>query len=90
MGTLNEELLAAARYLEAAGMSQEQLWQLHHFWPRRKVTYWQTYDHFSKHEISCDNNVRYAERLKFVATQHKQGNKDFDDLVREALKKWPL
>ena len=90
MGNLNEEPLAAAHYLEAAGMSQEQLSQLHHYWPRKRVTYWQTYDRFIKHEIGCENNIRYAERLKFVAARHKLRGESFSVLVKEARKKWPL
>ena len=90
MGNLNEELLAAAHYLEVAGMSEEQLSQLHHYWLRKRVTYWQTYDYFGKNLPPRGNNTRYAERLKFVAAQHRLRRGSFSVLVQEALAKWPL
>ena len=90
MGNLNEELVAATHYLEAAGMSEEQLSQLHHYWPRKRVTYWQTYDYFGKNLPPRTKNTRYAERLKFVAAQHRLRGESFSVLVQEALAKWPL
>ncbi len=60
MGNLCEQLVGSARYLEAAGMTREQLSQLHHF---EKVSFSETYRYFGVSKELRGNNIRYADPL---------------------------
>lgn len=92
MGHVCEELVAAALYLEdVARMSSKQLSRLHHdSLLGRGVTFKMAYRYFSTNKELKPNNVSYAERLKFVASGHRHGNVALDDLIGQALKRWPL
>jgi hypothetical protein len=84
-----EELVAAARYLEANGMSNEQLRSIHHS-KRRKESFASTYRYFGVNKELKFNNMLYAQRLKYVANGHRQGNQSIAVLVRKAIEQWPL
>lgn len=91
MGHICEQLVDSARYLEKAGMSGEQLSQIHHFWRSgRRVTFSVTYKYFGVNKELRENNIRFAERLKFVAEQHMLHGQRFSNLVQQAVKKYPL
>jgi hypothetical protein len=72
-------------------MSREQISQLHHFSLRgRKASFSEAYRYFGANKELGQKNVRYAERLKFVAAEHKRSKKDINVLVNQALQRWPL
>jgi hypothetical protein len=87
---LCEQLVAAAQYLQAAGMSTKQLSRLHHDSLKgRKVYFATAYDYFGQNRELDYKNINYAERLKFVAAKHKQGGEGLETLIEQALNQWP-
>jgi hypothetical protein len=91
MSHICEQLIEDAGYLKAAGMSQEQLASLHHFSLKDRVeTFNSTLGYFSQNRNLGLNNTNYANRLRFVAGEHRRSGKEFHLLVAEALVKWPL
>jgi len=91
MSHLCEQLIEAAKYLESIQMSRQQLSRLHHsFLKGRQESFKATYGYFDTNKELGKKNINYAERLKFVAAQHKQGEHNIDLLIQQALKKWPL
>jgi hypothetical protein len=91
MCNLCEQVIQSARYLESEGISQEQLSQLHHFALNdRQLAFRAIYRYFGTHKQLRSKNVSFAERLKFVADEHKTGKKSINTLIKEALRHWPL
>ena len=91
MSHLCEQLVAAAQYVATARMSKKQLSRLHHFSLKgREVTFAEAYRYFGTNRELGKNNTNYAERLKYVATKHKEGGKNLDSLIDQALKQWPF
>jgi hypothetical protein len=91
MNHLCEQVVESATYLQSAGMSREQLSQLHHFSLKgRLVSFAQTCDYFSVSKDLKQNNIRFAERLNFVASEHRRSKQGLSLLVQQALVRWPL
>ena len=91
MSHVCEQLVVDARYLKGAGMSQEQLSTLHHFSLKdREETFKSTLKYFGKNRDLRHKNTDYANRLKFVAAEHRHSGTGFNVLIAQALKKWPL
>lgn len=86
---LCERLVDSARYLERQGMSVQQLRSLHHS-TTRPETYRSTYRYFGDNKELKQVNIDYANRLIFVAEQHRQGNGAISTLIEQALQRWPL
>lgn len=88
MSHLCEQLVEDVRYLRSAGMSEQQLSALHHFSLKgRKVTFRRLESYFSTNRDLRQTNYNFAERLRFVASEHRRGRKEFSTLVGEALRK---
>jgi hypothetical protein len=91
MKHLCEQLIESARYLESAGLSRQQLSQLHHFSRRGgTVGFAETYAYFGVNKELRRTNQAFAERLKYIATEHKRSGRSLSALVRQALSQWPL
>jgi hypothetical protein len=91
MSDLSRQLVESAHYLESTGMSKQQLSALHHFSRQgRQVGFRQTYAYFGESKRLRQNNANFAERLKFVAVEHRRGRQGFGALIQQALKRWPL
>jgi hypothetical protein len=84
-----ERLVAAAKYLEANGMSAAQLRAVHHS-QRRLETFASTYRYFGENKELRHNNLLYAERLIYIAEEHRRGRRSIASLVQEAIERWPL
>lgn len=86
-----KNIIEAARYLQAGGMSQKQLSALHHFSTKgREVSFTSIGRYFGVGKNLRANNGQFAERLTFVADTHRQSGKDLNLLIQEALVRWPL
>lgn len=86
-----DAVIAAALYLESAGMTGHQLTRLHHFSiSGRKVSFAETYRYFEHPKQLRLNNLRFAERLVFVADEHRRGGRELDAIIDEARRRWPL
>lgn len=82
-----EDIVQAARYLQAHGMSEELLSRCHHF---GKQSYSDTLRYFTgKTRLQGANNPVYAVRLDFIVQGHRAGEK-FDQLLREAQDAFPF
>lgn len=91
MSHICEQLVEEVRYLRSAGMSQQQLSALHHFSSKdRRVTFRELEVYFGVNRSLRKTNSDLGERLRFVANGHRSGRKEFDALVQEALRRWPL
>ena len=95
MPHLCDQLVKAAHYLESEGMSSDQLSQLHHFSLRGGKVYFKlVYFYFGTNKNLQENNINFAERVTFVASRHKESGQAFndliEDLIEQALIKWPL
>ncbi len=91
MSHLYEQLVEAAHYLQAAGMSQRQLTSLHH----RSKTGWQQtfnslYSYWSVNRDPRQTTVDFANRVLYIAREHEFTNQSLDALIERALSKWPL
>ena len=87
-----EQLLESIRHLEKCGFTENQLYALHHFSLKgsRKPRYAGLYKYFGTKKKLELRNTKFSDRLIYVATQHKDGKRDFAQLISEALDKWPL
>jgi hypothetical protein len=85
-----EQLVLDLKYLEGAGLSVDQLRSLHHWADRpdaaRRVTFSTATRYFEKGQELQTNNSLFADRVRFVTSQHQ---KRFSDLVEEALLTYP-
>jgi hypothetical protein len=84
-----ERLVAAAKYLEAQGMSAEQLQAVHHS-KRRKETFAGTYRYFGEAKELKAKNTLYAKRLIYLEQEHRRGQRSISSLVEAAIQQWPL
>lgn len=82
-------LVEAARYLQAQGLTVEQLRSMHHS-RRRLETFASTYRYFGKNKELKHVNIFYAERLIHVAERHRATGAAFEKLISQALARWPL
>ena len=92
MAHRSDQVVTAARYLQDAGMSSDELTALHHFSRSgKKVTFASIPKYFAGSKELQDNNAAFAERICFVALEHRlKPEKSFAILVRTALAKWPI
>jgi hypothetical protein len=91
MGHLYQQVVEAAHYLQAVGMSEDQLTLLHH---RSKTGWTQTfkslYYYWSVPRDPRPRTLDFANRVRFIAREHKAKNQSLDTLVERALSKWPV
>jgi len=86
-----DQLVISARYLEAHGLTQPQLTSMHHFSLQGGTECFSTtYEYFGSRKNLQTRNRNYANRLIFVATEHQKTKGDFNELILQALDKWPL
>ncbi|MFD1798221.1 hypothetical protein FQV27_16780 [Paracoccus aurantiacus] len=82
-----EDIVQAATYLQAHGMSEALLSRCHHF---GRQTYNDTITYFTgKTRLQGANNPVYAARLDFIMRGHMTGG-EFDQLLQEALDTFPV
>ena len=87
MSHICEQVVEAAHYLEAAGMTAHQLTSLHH---RSKDSYKSLYRYWSVNREPRPKSLDYAYRLLFVEREHrKSNNQPLDGLIARALSKYP-
>jgi hypothetical protein len=84
-----ESLVSAVQYLEQHGLSVEQLRALHHP-QRRPETFASTLKYFGQSKELKPLNRKYAERLIYIASEHRNGRAGLSALVEQALSRWPL
>ncbi len=89
MNHLCERLVEAVIYLQREGLTLEQLRSLHHT-QRRPETFASTCKYFAKKRELKTLNVAYAERLIFVANEHKQHCTPIKVSIAAAIARWPL
>ena len=88
---LCQQIIEAARFLNANGFTQKQLSSTHHFSLKgRDVTFASTYKYFGVPKELQLRNQQYANRLIFIADQYMARAGRFSDLIAAALQKWPL
>ncbi|RJE80012.1 hypothetical protein DWB67_09975 [Paracoccus sp. JM45] len=81
-----DDILKAARYLDAHGMTEQALTEIHHSKLQR---YQDTYDYFSKiSSFRGTTNSIYAARLDYIMRGHMSGG-NFADLVPQVLEQFP-
>lgn len=86
-----EQLVNSTQYLEEHGFTQKQLSSLHHFSLKgREVRYRELSRYFGNNIELKIRNFNFANRVVYVAGQHKQGESNFSRLISQALEKWPL
>lgn len=82
------DIVQSLEYLEREGMSAAQVCQMHHF--DRHQSYASLIKYFRRtSEIGSETNLRFGERLAYVAREHKAGRRDsFQKLISEACERW--
>jgi hypothetical protein len=61
---------------------------LHHL--ERPESYKRSINHFAGVGFVRGKNEKYGRRLHYIVENHKRGRTNFDELVVEALERWPL
>lgn len=89
MAHICEQLVDAASYLQRQGMPVELLRKLHHP-QKRPEQFAYTLKYFSQNKNLGALNRAYADRVLFVADEHRKGRGSFEKLVAGALRQWPL
>jgi hypothetical protein len=89
IGVSPSMIVRAAKYLQLAGMSLNQLRRLHHS-KARAETFKATIDYFSGITDLKEKNRLYGARLMHVEGGHKEYGISFDELVRSALELFPM
>ena len=86
-----EQLVADLEYLEAAGLTVNQLRTLHHWSDRpeaaQRVTFSSARNYFKKGQELGTNNAAFSDRLRFIAELHQQG---LAGLVKQARIRFPI
>lgn len=83
------EIVSSLEYLQKAGLPAEQLCRMHHF--DRYQSYMRLLGYFSSISyLRSNTNILFGERIAYVTRQHKEGQRDFSQLISEALTKFPL
>jgi hypothetical protein len=86
-----EQLVADLDYLEAAGLTTDQLRSLHHWSDRpdaaKRVSFLVARNYFAKNQELKSNNLAFANRLRLIVDLHQRGLAQFVEL---ALSKYPL
>ena len=86
-----DRLVQASLYLQSQGMSQEHYSQLHHFSLKgREVTFSSTLRYFGTSKNLRHNNIAFAERCKYVESEHRRTGGSFPVLIEQALQRFPL
>ncbi len=86
-----DQLVISARYLEAQGLTQQQLSSMHHFSLRGyEESFPAAYEYFGVHRNIQSRNRNYADRLIFVAAEHQKTGSEFTKIIDQALNRWPL
>lgn len=89
MSHICERLVGAVHYLQRNGLTVEQLRALHH--PQRTPeTFASTLRYFGSPKELRPLNRAYAERLIYVADEHRKGREGMGQLVEQALSRWPM
>ena len=85
----SERIIRALKYLEAAGLTQKQLSQLHHFSRNGKpMTFAVMYKYFGESKQLQENNTKLGERLEYLVELHRQSQ--MPALVKKTLQAKPL
>ncbi|TMS58543.1 hypothetical protein MW7_007410 [Imbroritus primus] len=81
--------VVAATYLQAHGFTEDQLRALHHL---KGETFVKFLEYFSRERTKEAQlkNAQYTTRVIFIAERHAANEATFDELVAEALERWPL
>ena len=86
-----EQLVADLEYLQAAGLTTDQLRSLHHWSNRpeaaKRVTFSTALNYFEKNQDMKSNNAVIADRIRFLVDRHQRG---LAGLVEEALRRFPI
>ena len=81
----------SVEYLKCNGFIENQITELHHFsLIGKQVRYASLLKYFSVHKNLQSNNQKVADRINYVAEQHKLKSGNFSQLIKQALLKWPL
>ena len=86
-----EQVVNSAKHLEEKSFTQKQLSSLHHrSLDGRDESFSSLLKYFSVNKNLQKKNSNLANRIIFVADQHKQKKGTFSQLIKQALEKWPL
>ncbi|GEM_PF-3540136 len=86
-----EQMVLDLTYLEAQGMSQFRLNLMHHS-KHTEITYAGSIKYWLKghNPIAGSDNDNHVSRIRYVAKGYANKDGRLSDLIREALKQWPL
>lgn len=82
-----QDIIDAAAYLEQKSFPVELLRDLHHS-RHRTETFARTMRYFATVSELQANNVRYGERLAYIAREHQRSGRDYKLLTQEALERY--
>lgn len=82
-----QDIIDAAVYLEQKNFPVELLRDLHHS-RHRSETLARTMRYFATVSELHANNVRYGERLTYIAREHQRTGHGFEQLTKEALERY--
>lgn len=86
-----ERMVESLIYLEKQGFTQQQLSCLHHKSLKgEQETFAASLAYYSDNKNLRKRNTNFADRLIFIANEHKQNDAEFPDLINQALTNWPL
>lgn len=78
-----EQIVNSSKYLEAQGLTQNQLSSLHHFSLNgRDTSFSSTNNYFGANKNLQERNTKFGNRIIFVANQYKQGKGNFTRMLR--------
>jgi hypothetical protein len=84
-------VVAALQYLEAHGLTRDQLSALHHFsLKHRPFGFAAARRYFEEPREWGERNAFFVERVLHVARAHQQQAQPLRLLVADALRRWPL
>jgi len=82
-----ERVVEALKYLQEAGLSERQLTSLHH---RSTETFKSAIRYWSVNRKPRSRSLDYANRLIFIAREHRKSNDALDVFVAQAKSNWPV
>ena len=86
-----KQIVKAAKYLQSAGMTSEQLSRIHHFSIKaRTISFGQTVGYFSTDKNLRQNNLNFAKRIELVESEHRRAPGNFDAMVAQAVRQVPF
>ena len=83
-----EQVAEAAQYLESVGMTGKELSALHHL--NKSLTFRGVIDYFNVNRDIRRQTSDFANRVLFVAREHRIRSRPLDSLIQLALNRWPL